>query len=543
MNKKTKIIFISLFLILSFFIFSKTSQAAFFPLEITNIKPAGTGDPAIPSTNRIFRAYPGIEYNIRAAVIGGTYPYTYSLSNQPEGMTINPRTGEISWPNPQSNSGNITLSVTDSESTTVSTTWEIVISNAGFFFIDSYYDGNSTGSFSQPFKTILNMLESVTDKTAIVYFRGGNYALAPFGISNDGPEYAEMADLVERQPTNIGNSPFTWIGYPSETVNVEGWGSIIAGNVYFDNLNFSNFISGHAVRMSSVQNYKTVRRCTFSGISSPVSQNNNQGFLFTRESGLGYYFTIQDNVFSDFTGVAAIGSLYDAPKTLIENNIIHNNGGTSISGINVALAVKDDLDGSSIRGNSIVMASVEAIGAVVNGFMYGTDKVEICFNYFKTTGTSNITPYTTCSIRINTSSFSPERYTTNSYYYRNTIVGDIILAYYDGVNPGKFGDTLISENVIINSNSETSKFWMRDYIGYDKDKTIWTINPWLDFVDIDNLKNTSESALIDANGKLQTDQFAHIGSRGWQLSDGLTPMELSGSTIGAPGSPTGLTIF
>jgi hypothetical protein len=105
-------------------------------LEITNIKPAGTGDPVIPSTNRIFRAYPGIEYNIRAAVIGGTYPYTYSLNNAPEGMTINSRTGEIVWPNPQLDASDIQLSVKDSENTTVSTAWSITVSANGFLFVD-----------------------------------------------------------------------------------------------------------------------------------------------------------------------------------------------------------------------------------------------------------------------------------------------------------------------------------------------------------------------------------------------------------------------
>ena len=83
-------------LIILFFLAPDVATAALFPLEITNIKASGTGTPAIPSTNRIFRAYPGIEYNIRAAVIGGDYPYTYELSGQPSGMTINSRTGEIS---------------------------------------------------------------------------------------------------------------------------------------------------------------------------------------------------------------------------------------------------------------------------------------------------------------------------------------------------------------------------------------------------------------------------------------------------------------
>jgi hypothetical protein len=54
-------------------------SAANYPLEIINIKPSGTGNPVISDYNRIFRAYPSLEYNIKAAVIGGMYPFIIHL--------------------------------------------------------------------------------------------------------------------------------------------------------------------------------------------------------------------------------------------------------------------------------------------------------------------------------------------------------------------------------------------------------------------------------------------------------------------------------
>ncbi|MCE9638039.1 MAG: IPT/TIG domain-containing protein, partial [Planctomycetes bacterium] len=77
---------------------AKAPSVAHHPLEITNIKPSGAG--GLDAQNRIFRAYPGIPYVIRAAVMGGSFPYTFSLSNVPAGMTVDARTGEVSWPNP-----------------------------------------------------------------------------------------------------------------------------------------------------------------------------------------------------------------------------------------------------------------------------------------------------------------------------------------------------------------------------------------------------------------------------------------------------------
>lgn len=39
--------------------------------------------PAIPSGHRIYRAYPGLEYNIRAVVLGGAFPFRFALKDAP----------------------------------------------------------------------------------------------------------------------------------------------------------------------------------------------------------------------------------------------------------------------------------------------------------------------------------------------------------------------------------------------------------------------------------------------------------------------------
>ena len=79
------------------------AAAANYPLELISPRAVGTspssGLAAMPSGHRIFKAYPGLEYNIRAVVIGGAYPFTFALSNAPSGMSIN-ADGTITWPNP-----------------------------------------------------------------------------------------------------------------------------------------------------------------------------------------------------------------------------------------------------------------------------------------------------------------------------------------------------------------------------------------------------------------------------------------------------------
>ena len=80
------------------------AAAANYPLELISPRAAGTAPTAglavIPGGHRIFKAYPGVPYNIRVAVTGGAYPFTYSLSGAPSGMTINAATGEVNWPSP-----------------------------------------------------------------------------------------------------------------------------------------------------------------------------------------------------------------------------------------------------------------------------------------------------------------------------------------------------------------------------------------------------------------------------------------------------------
>ena len=71
------------------------AAAANYSLELVSPRAAGTAASAglavMPSGHRIFKAYPGLPYNIRAVVTGGAYPFTFSLANAPSGMTINRR--------------------------------------------------------------------------------------------------------------------------------------------------------------------------------------------------------------------------------------------------------------------------------------------------------------------------------------------------------------------------------------------------------------------------------------------------------------------
>jgi len=489
-------------------------HAANFPLEITNIKPAGTGTPPIPSTNRIFRAYPGIEYNIRAAVIGGVYPYSYKLNNAPQGMTIKPSTGEIIWPNPQADSGTITLTVTDAETTTVTTTWSIQVTTNGFLFVNASYAGTETGTITQPFSSIASLLQktSAANTTDITYFRGGNYTLIQFGST-----YSKPGDVTGKYGTNLKSSSYTWIGYPGESVTINGDGRYMASplGLYFDSLDLKDF-SDYGIQTYSNISYMTIRRCNWSKIIAVNSVNENQGFFFTWDTGPGYYLVFQDNAFSDFTGTSAIGSLYGTKKTLIENNHIFNAGGGGITGICIGIAPKYRTDYLTVRGNKVVMNSGIPLGAGLNAMMSNANNVEICFNLFKRGTTTN-------GERAQAHIFNGDGYiatgvTKNLFYHRNTVIGDINFMFINGTQCNASGPYNLNHNVMINPNTTwAGNYYTVNFLSFNWG-TSMDSNPTGCINDVDNLKGTLQDNIVDSEGNLTPAYLsAYFGTYGYQV--------------------------
>jgi hypothetical protein len=491
---------------------SGNSFAAYFPLEITNIKPSGTGSPAIPSTNRIFRAYPGITYNIRPAVIGGLYPFTFSLSGQPSGMTINSSTGEITWVNPQTNSGTITLSVTDADNTTVTTTWAITVSTSGFVFVNGSYSGTETGSITQPYSSLANLLAGDHTYTDIVYFRTGTYPLFSYNPIGTGDMYLQ-------------DRPQYWIAYPGETVTLTGEsGAHIRSDkaVYFDGLKFDTFTS-YAMMLYGGHHYQTIRNCTFTNLTPLNGTNNNYGFIYTTEaqSSPGYYSVVQGNEFSNYAGSSAVGSLYDDYKMLIEDNYIHDDLYSALITIRNGISAKYRTNQITVRHNRVIMTDGYAFGrGSMNGPLEGADGIDCSFNLFVNQAGSFVDDF-------NGSSYTQDGSTKNFYFYRNTVSGLILFEFLDGTSANtctqySMGPFTIDHNVIINSNTAGSGWFMHNYIGYGSSNSDPSTSPWNCLTDTNNLKGLPATGIIDSNGLLTSGYLSYKGNTGWEILDSST---------------------
>ena len=459
------------------FCFQSTCFGANYPLEL--IHPKGN---LLSGNHRICKAYPGIEYNIRAAAIGGEYPYKFSLSNAPSGMEIDSRTGEITWSNPQNSVNNITIKVTDSDGRSVEGSWSINVTNSGFRFMDAV-NGRSqiqggNGSYSNPWKSIDDFYNNAS-LGDIVYFREGVYT-----VNCDGDNWI-----------SINRCPKIWLGYPGEEAVIDfnfGPRMGINATVYFDNLTFKNALNVMFYVVSSHDN-QVFRRLSCNNIT--YSSGSNPAFFRFERAGVGDYFILQDSKLTcaDQKGM----SVYWTNKMLIEDNRWEDFGHTMID-------LKERAVQFTVRGN--LFQNINRDGTAQVGCLNSGDGVkssgELCYNYFKL-------PNKNAVVVPLDDSFSPSKI----YFYRNTIDGDVVIRSLSADD----GPYVFTRNVIVNNENSDD--------GNNTDH-IYNRHQGPDYLiqRIDNLVGYPTDNIIDNNGKLQgTYRTQFLGMRGWEIGTAPPP--------------------
>ncbi|MCE9634907.1 MAG: right-handed parallel beta-helix repeat-containing protein, partial [Planctomycetes bacterium] len=429
--------------------------------------------------NRIFRAYPGVPYVIRAAVMGGSFPYTFSLSKAPAGMTVDARTGEVSWPNPTADA-TPTITVVDGALTQISATWTIAVTTAGFHFVDAV-NGQSAGAGglgtrAQPWRTIADMRANA-GPGGIVYFRAGTYTPAglPTTGTTDPPE-----TRVEFQHTS---HPVIWIGYPGDARPVIDFGHTAGAtstprfrigslNVYVDGIETTrSHIMAFQVTTNPNGQGATFRRCSMHD-GGPGINGSNAAFIMSVRTGghgfLGVGMTVMDNEFSGFTDMVALKS-YDQDRLLVADNVIHDNA--RVTGLDAAIAIKGDHGRWEVRGNRIH----DVLDAGIGGNMHTAQQGEIRFNYVRSSEVA---------LAINQDGLSGPIYVS-----RNTLVGRVWVRNTDTAD----GPFTFENNVIVSSDVGTPP-QSRIYHENVTDPARVVLS--------DNLTGAPGDGIVDANGDL-----------------------------------------
>jgi hypothetical protein len=463
-----------------------------------------SGNAAIDASNRIFRAYPGIEYNIRAIIVGGAYPYTFSLTNAPTGMTINPNTGEIRWPNPTGTSASPTITVRDAEGTERSSPWTISVTTSGFRFVDAaagqrHPTGN--GTIDNPWRTISDMVAggSASD---IVYFRNGTYNALDLPRASVGSAWERV---------EINNSANKWIAFPGHSPVID-FGYRAGGDPgVIIRLNSRNlYIDGFETRATRIigfqiggGNHSVFRRMRMHQLNQAGANldGSNASFIMTlsvysdsnaggNASVWGQYLTIQDSEFYDAPHDVMLKT-YSQWKMVIEDNYFHD--------ARLAVELKADMPQFQYRHNRHTNISRVAIGG--NMHSYSTSG-EINFNLVNA-------PSGEWALDLNSDSQAKR-----IDVYRNTFLGNVKVRNVDSAD----GPFRLYDNVFINGESNSTKVRLENVS--DNSRVIIQ----------NNLTGSPGGGVVDATGLLTSAYAQYRGLRGYEVGNVIRPRPPSGVT-------------
>ena len=476
------------------------AHAANYPLEI--IQPR-TG---LTTINRFYKAYPGLEYKVRPAIISGEYPFTYTLTTYPSGMTIDSSTGVITWSNPTVSGSphNVTLSVTDAEDTTQTVSWTITVTTSGFYFVDAINGqtvaNGGTGTLANPWKTIEDWYETKSTNTyqyGFLYFRTGTYT--PPALE-DGTRLAFVSNY----------KPQVWLAYPGESPVFDmnaAYVSVYSGgdNFYVQGIEFNNISNSvrRAVSIGGAVNNVTFFDNDFSGTT--YLDGTNQAHVFISDGGdAGSYWSFQDNNFHDSSATMAIEG-YNTNKVLVEDNFVSNldgSGARQSHGIGPKAGnTRWDIRHNQLFGNDICEADIWLGGLNYDNY----SDMEVRYNLV--IGGSG--SYTSIYVNMGDTDMGPV------YLHRNTVSGGSVLVKFGTTGRGPY---TFSNNAIQNIGSGV---------------TYSSPNPAESGVVILSNNLTGNSGLVDSNGLLINRSY--VGTYGWETGSE------SPDTF-APASPSGLSV-
>lgn len=446
--------------------------------------------PGLDLTNRFYKAYPGLEYNVRLAVAGGEFPFRFNLEG-PAGMTIDAR-GVVDWPEPAA-AGTpypVTVSVTDANFNIASVTWDITVTTQGFRFIDAANgtaaDVGGTGTLEDPWLSMKDMYEGDTEDARFansyagefLYWREGTYVMDAY-VQNPGG--------VAISP----RKPLVWLAYPGESPVLDlaaghlaiGGGDI--SNIYLEGLDFdvNGNERGMGMTIASKSNHVVLRNNRMHGITNGFVGGNN-ALVFLTNSGPGYDFAIQDNEMFDVNqGYGLLG--YSARNVVLEGNLAHDI-------IGHALGPKMSTGMWFIRSNELRDNTGDSIGLqyYVGDEDYPSGDIEIAYNLVHSGGGR---------VQINSNHASLG---LPVHIFRNTFVADVV-TYTATLENGPFR---FYNNVIVNEQGFVENIELSDMVDKSRVEVF------------DNLAGVAADSIVDAQGNLSPEYAASIGVLGHMLA-------------------------
>ena len=486
-------------------------RAAHYPLEI--IQP----QEGLDTQNRFYRAYPGLEYKVNIAVIGGAWPFRYELVKAPAGMTIDAGKGIITWPDPTTAGSPHTVSVKviDQEGATDTHTWTVTVTREGFLFLDAVHGKTraegGTGTLDNPFKTIADWYSIKTTPESyngkyettypkhFVYYKSGVYNV---------PDWNKHGNL----PMLTGKKPNVHLAFPGHKPVIDHALSYFryaagrATNLYWDGFEHRHIINRERHAFSvGVGDHVTFVNNTFHGMTyKPGSKN--QSAIFFVACPMRKCMALIGNEFYDLDHGYCVLS-YHTEKVVFERNAIHDIRTTAEA--HHCVGLKYSSPRWFIRNNRFtdLTGNTDAIWLYFDDHYkkdVACEQVEVSYNLVLHKGKG-----TTLILGGGGPHYG------EVWIFRNTLVGSIVHAY---VNSPTDGPALMYDNVIVNPSTRVK--------GPVRIRT--RRNAPVDRVQIrNNLVGTPDDHIVDAEGHLTGAYRKYLGSRGCELGRAATTTEPS----------------
>jgi len=327
------------------------------------------------------KAYPDLAYETRIGVVGGQFPYQYTLPNS-KGLVVDKNTGEVIWTPSADQVGthNFDAVITDSKNTTINYSFSINVTLNGFLFVDAVKGANNpdNGSIDSPFQS-LKYAVSRSESDDFIYMREGNYIEGGVRFS------ASSSTIIQAYPQEA----------PNIDISDDSW-------TYTNNVKLGVFkglkLSNCAPKCVWIETsadllfYDNTFDDALDKCADDVRKNCNPSFIFftghNKPEARHSMVRVLDNKFSNFTNTGSVTDgatvAFDVFDSLFANNILTNMG-------NFGFYDKDNSKRNVYRENFITGANSGAIAilgqdgttevAVHHNLIIGNDRgVSICGN-------------------------------------------------------------------------------------------------------------------------------------------------------------------
>lgn len=443
------------------------------PLQV--IRPmASNADPSLglDPDARYFRQPSGVDYVIRAEVIGGEFPFSFTLSNEPAGMTIvtclgpvstavRRTCGTITWVNPTSTATDVQVTVTDHDGDMASATWTIAVSAlapgaGGACYIDADTGNDSTGSGTEasPWQTLDKARDSCGARSLLFLKGNGPYNydnIALFDSTSECYVTAGPNIIGEEIQFDEGTQPVIWIDYPEDgltpivDVGYTQGGTVkpclqLSGqNVFVHGVKFTNCIY-KCIETARTDEYgATYWRVEIDTTGIGFESANSAGIMYAQrysQNETPYYDVVSQSTFRNIgtamggSGIIACIKNYSQRYSLVADNQFTDVHSTE------CLANKADVEHFTDRNNVFENLEGTAIGGNNHGPTLGgvQTRGEIAFNLVR-----DVTDYAL--------EFNQDGQAGPFYVYRNTFNGQLHARAIDASD----GPFTFVNNVIINS--------------------------------------------------------------------------------------------